>query len=66
MSHSSSSFGRAPIVAPGVLAAWGVGGPAGEPAFTAVEKGLDAGMEDVAESDEVNSLEAGSRQSLGL
>lgn len=53
-------------MAPGVLAAWGVGGPAGEPAFTAVEKGLDAGMEDVAESDEVNSLEAGSRQSLGL
>ena len=53
-------------MAPGVLTAWGVGGPAGEPALTAVEKGLDAGMEDVAESDEANSLEAGSRQSLGL
>ena len=63
MSHSSSSFGRTPSVVPGVLAGWGVGGPGGEPAFTAVENGLEAGIEDVADSDEACSLDAGSRQS---
>lgn len=51
---------------PGVLTGWGVGGPAGEPAFTAVENGLEAGMDDVAESDDPCILEAGSKQSRGL
>jgi hypothetical protein len=58
MSHSSSSLGT-----PGVLVAWGVCGPAGEPALTAVEYGLEAGTEDVADSDEAWSREAGRRQS---
>lgn len=60
MSQSSSSLGT-----PGVLTVWGVCGPAGEPAFTAVEYGLEAGTEDVADSDEAWSLDAGRRQSRG-
>ena len=66
MNHSSSSFGSVLIVVPGVLIGWGVSGPAGEPAFTAVENGLEAGMDDVPESDEPRILEAGSKQSRGL
>ena len=48
------------------MVGWGVGGPAGDPAFTWVEKGEDAGMdEDVTESELVCTLLAGRRTSCG-
>jgi hypothetical protein len=52
MSHWSSSFGSAFALSgklDGVPAACGVCGPAGEPVLTCVEKGEDAGTEEVVE-----------------
>lgn len=43
---------------------WGVAGPWGEPAFTCVEKGEDAAIEDdVVERVVWRTIEAGKRQS---
>ena len=43
-----------------------MGGPAGEPALTAMEKGDEAGMDEVEERAEGRwTLEAGRRQSQG-
>ena len=53
-----------PLVVPGVLAAGcGVNGPGGDPAWTAVESGLDAGREEVDDNDVGLIFDAGSRQS---
>lgn len=46
------------------VSGWGVAGPCGEPAFTCVEKGEDAAIdEEVVDKDEVRTTEAGRRQS---
>jgi hypothetical protein len=66
ISHWSSSLGSAVLDSgrlTGVPAGWGVWGPAGLPALTWVEKGLDAGMEEVVERVLEWILEAGRRQS---
>jgi hypothetical protein len=42
-----------------------VSGPFGDPAFTCVEYGDDAGMEDATDRVEVWTLEAGRRTSCG-
>ena len=43
---------------------WGVAGPCGDPAFTCVEKGEEAAMdEEVVDKVEVRTTEAGRRQS---
>lgn len=67
ISHWSSSLGNCSML--GMQAATlpvsgcGVAGPCGEPAFTCVEKGEDAEMDDVVERVEDRTIEAGSRQS---
>ena len=63
MSHWSSSLGKGAAL-PGETAR-GVGGAAGEPAWTAVEKGEEAAMEDVVDNVLFLILDVGRRQSRG-